>query len=158
MLGKKTMVNNFCIGIGSNQPYGTSYHIGYGWKDNSFDFSAEENVDCLACHDTKGTYRKPSGLAGHPFTRKWNFTRIGPGFASGRPDESGTESGKSSRYNCVACHSYGGGDGVKHGDLIPRLKHLTWNSTSKWTQPDSISPAPPVTLPPATGHEVPGCR
>ena len=30
MLGKKTMVNNFCIGIASNQPYGTSCHTGYG--------------------------------------------------------------------------------------------------------------------------------
>ena len=40
--------------------------MGYGWKDKNFNFSAEENVDCLACHDTTGIYKKPPGFAGNP--------------------------------------------------------------------------------------------
>jgi len=63
-LGKKTLVNNFCIGIASNQAYCTSCHIGYGWKDNSFDSLAEENVDCLVCHDTTGLIASRPGWPG----------------------------------------------------------------------------------------------
>ena len=47
-------------------PFCTSCHAGYGWKDKNFDFSSENNVDCLACHDTTGNYKKLPGLAGHP--------------------------------------------------------------------------------------------
>jgi hypothetical protein len=47
-LGKKTVVNNFCISIASNYASCTSCHVGYGWKDANFDFKSEENVDCLA--------------------------------------------------------------------------------------------------------------
>ena len=53
-LGKKTVVNNFCISIASNQASCTSCHVGYGWKDNNFDFTSQENVDCVVCHDTTG--------------------------------------------------------------------------------------------------------
>ena len=123
-LGKKTLVNNFCIGIASNQAYCTSCHIGYGWKDNSFDFSAEENVDCLVCHDTTGTYRKPSGLAGHPVYKEMEFPP-GSGEILHPVDlnKVAQKVGKSSRYNCGACHFYGGrGDGVKHGDLDTSLE------------------------------------
>ena len=38
-LGKKNIINNFCIAVPSNYPRCTSCHIGYGWKDASFDFS-----------------------------------------------------------------------------------------------------------------------
>jgi octaheme c-type cytochrome (tetrathionate reductase family) len=123
-LGKKTLVNNFCIGLPSNQPYCTSCHVGYGWKDNSFDFTAEENVDCLACHDTTGDYRKPSGLAGNPVYTEMEFP---PG--SGKTlhpvnlQKVAQKVGKTSRYSCLACHSYGGGgDGVKHGDMDSSLE------------------------------------
>jgi len=34
-LGKKHVINNFC----------TVCHVGYGWKDEKFDFAAQENVD-----------------------------------------------------------------------------------------------------------------
>lgn len=53
-IGKKTSLNNFCIGIQSNWPGCTSYHAGYGWEDADFDFSIAENVDCLVCHDNSG--------------------------------------------------------------------------------------------------------
>ncbi len=38
-LGKKTVLNNFCISIASNYASCTSCHVGYGWKDANFDFS-----------------------------------------------------------------------------------------------------------------------
>jgi len=124
MVGKKTLVNNFCIGIASNYPDCTSCHVGYGFKDKTFDFTKEENVDCLACHDTTGTYRKPSGLAGHPVYQEMEFP---PG--SGeilRPVDLrkvAQNVGKTSRYTCGACHYYGGhGNGVKHGDLDASLE------------------------------------
>ena len=124
VVGKKTLVNNFCVGIASNYPDCTSCHVGYGWKDKTFDFGNEENVDCLACHDTTGTYRKPSGLAGHPVYQEMEFP---PG--SGeilRPvdlKKVAQRVGKTSRYTCGACHYYGGhGNGVKHGDLDTSLE------------------------------------
>ena len=65
-LGKRKIINSFCGSITTNYARCTSCHIGYGWKDDSFDFSVEENVDCLVCHDTTDTYKKfPTG-AGHP--------------------------------------------------------------------------------------------
>jgi hypothetical protein len=60
-VGKKNQINNFCIGIQSNWPPCTACHAGYGWVDENFDFSNEENVDCLVCHDTTGTYAKANG-------------------------------------------------------------------------------------------------
>ena len=56
--GKKNLINNFCIAVPSNYPRCTSCHISYGWKDNSFDFSSPENIDCLVCHEQTGTYIK----------------------------------------------------------------------------------------------------
>ena len=122
-LGKKRIANNFCINISSNYAYCTSCHVGYGWKDSSFDFHAEQNVDCLVCHDTTGTYRKPSGLAGHPVYKAMEFPP-GSGEMLRAVDlqHVAQRVGKSSRYNCGACHFYGGGgDGVKHGDLDSSL-------------------------------------
>jgi len=63
-IGKKNALNNFCIGVRSNWPGCTSCHADYGWEDESFDFSNQDAVDCLVCHDTTGTYVK--GAAGYP--------------------------------------------------------------------------------------------
>jgi len=122
-LGKKNMINGFCIGIASNEAFCTSCHAGYGWKDASFDFSSEKNVDCLVCHDTTGTYKKPLGLAGHP---AYVRTEYPPG--SGKFFEPvdlafvAKQVGEPRRDNCGSCHYYGGGaDGVKHGDLDSSL-------------------------------------
>src|SRR5690606_14290469 len=46
-LGKKTMLNSFCIGDRSNEAFCQSCHVGYGWKDDKFDFHDETKVDCL---------------------------------------------------------------------------------------------------------------
>lgn len=53
-VGKKNVINNFCIGVQSNWEACTSCHAGYGWKDDGFDFSEEMSVDCLVCHDQSG--------------------------------------------------------------------------------------------------------
>lgn len=119
-LGKKNVLNNFCISIPSNYPYCTSCHVGYGWKDASFDFKAESNVDCLTCHDTTGSYKKFPGFAGHPL---YKDTEIAGKLAKA-PDltKVAQKVGKTSRDTCGACHFYsGGGDGVKHGDLDSSL-------------------------------------
>jgi octaheme c-type cytochrome (tetrathionate reductase family) len=122
-LGKKNVINNFCTSVASNYASCTTCHIGYGWKDDSFDFTSETNVDCLICHDTTGNYRKQPGLAGGVVAKPMEF-----------PPGSGTmlkpidlkqiaqEVGKTSRDNCGACHFFGGGgDGVKHGDMDSSL-------------------------------------
>ena len=103
VLGKKNALNNFCIGIQSNWPACTACHAGYGWVDATYDFSIEEHVDCLVCHDRSGQYIKTKG---------------------GLPDPeadllvAAQSVGEPTRENCGGCHfKGGGGDAVKHGDL-----------------------------------------
>lgn len=108
-LGKKHILNNFCITPQSNFAYCTACHIGYGWEDNDFDFTSEERVDCLVCHDTTGAYSKPPGKAGYPD----DFVNL---------KDVAQNIGKTSRDTCGACHFFGGGgDGVKHGDMDSSL-------------------------------------
>lgn len=118
-LGKKNVINNFCVATASNWPRCTSCHIGFGWKDESFDLSSEVNVDCLACHDTTGGYKKfPTG-AGHPNYKPQEWPPKS-GKLRQPPDlqKIAQQVGKPSRDNCGSCHFYGGGgDGVKHGHL-----------------------------------------
>ncbi len=104
VVGKKHSFNNFCIGIkGGNEPKCTKCHSGYGWEDQSFDFSIEEHVDCLVCHDGSGTYAKAAkGLPHKSVDLKAVAQSVG----------------YSTRRNCGTCHfSGGGGNAVKHGDL-----------------------------------------
>lgn len=105
-IGKLNLVNNFCIHAGPNIGQCSSCHAGYGWHDNSFDFTSEkaqENVDCLVCHEQTGTYVK--GPGGYP-EKDVNLLEVARSVA--RP----------TRRNCGDCHfKGGGGDAVKHGDL-----------------------------------------
>jgi octaheme c-type cytochrome (tetrathionate reductase family) len=102
-IGKRNVLNNFCLSIESNWPKCTVCHAGYGWKDASFDFSKEELVDCLVCHDRSAQYAKAE--AGLP-AKGVNLLAAAKGV------------GKPGRDNCGACHfAGGGGDAVKHGDL-----------------------------------------
>ena len=104
-MGKKNFINNFCIAVPSNYPRCTSCHIGYEWKDTSFDFSKEENVDCLVCHEQSGTYMKVPTGAGMPDAKVDLLV-------------SAQSVGKTTRKNCGICHfDGGGGTGVKHGDM-----------------------------------------
>jgi len=52
------VLNNFCLTTVGNRAACTKCHAGYGWKDDTFDFAREENVDCLVCHERAGTYVK----------------------------------------------------------------------------------------------------
>jgi octaheme c-type cytochrome (tetrathionate reductase family) len=122
-LGKKNVLNPFCIGTRSNEAFCTTCHVGYGWKDDTFDFKSERNVDCLVCHDTTGTYKKIDGLAGHPAYQRMEFPAKSGKFIEPVDLISvASHVGKTRRENCGACHyKGGGGDGVKHGDLDSSL-------------------------------------
>jgi len=123
VLGKKHVLNNFCISVASNEAACNSCHIGYGWKDATFDFSSETNVDCLVCHDTTGNYKKPSGLAGNVVTKEMEFPpQSGKILKAIDLSKISQKVGKSSRDTCGTCHfNGGGGDGVKHGDMDSSL-------------------------------------
>lgn len=106
-IGKKNLLNNFCIGIQSNWAGCTSCHAGYGWQDANFDFNAQENVDCLVCHDGSGVYAKTK--AGLP---QDGVDLLVVAKSVGYP----------TRDNCGTCHfNGGGGNAVKHGDLDQHL-------------------------------------
>ena len=123
MLGKKNAINNFCISVESNWPRCTSCHVGYGWKDANFDFTDESKVDCLVCHDTTGTYKKPGPGAGMPA----GYTGIAK-LDKKKVDlvKVAQSAGKSTRANCVACYGFGGGgDNVKHGDIDSTIANPT---------------------------------
>ncbi len=124
ILGKKHIVNNFCTSVKSNEAACNSCHIGYGWKDNSFDFKSEVNVDCLVCHDATGRYKKPSGFAGNPVTKDTEFPPGSGKIVKGIDLKAIAQKvGSTKRTTCGTCHFYGGGgDGVKHGDLDSSLE------------------------------------
>ncbi len=104
-VGKQNLINNYCVSLTSNWARCTSCHIGFGWKDETFDFTDGNNIDCLICHDQTGTYKKvPTG--------------------AGMPDPSvdlvkvARSVGRTTIKNCSVCHfNGGGGTGVKHGDM-----------------------------------------
>jgi octaheme c-type cytochrome (tetrathionate reductase family) len=103
ILGKENTPNNFCIGVNSNEHHCSECHAGYGYGDKNFDFTDQTNIDCLACHDNTGTYRK--GEDGEP---KENLDLGNIARNIGHPK----------RENCIECHGKGGGgNNVKHGDL-----------------------------------------
>jgi len=157
-LGKKHVLNNFCVAVPSNYAFCTACHVGYGWKDQNFDFSAETNVDCLACHDTTGTYRKLSGLAGHPPYKEMEFPP-GSGKIVSAVDlqDVAQNVGKTSRKTCGACHFYGGGgDGVKHGDLDSSL-NMPGKYLDVHMDKDGLNFSC-GTCHLTTGHDVPGSR
>ena len=56
--GKKDLINNFCQAVPSNEGRCSQCHIGIGWNDKTFNFGNPKNIDCLACHDQTGTYKK----------------------------------------------------------------------------------------------------
>ncbi len=118
MIGKANIVNNFCTGTAGNNGSCMRCHIGYGWKDKTFDFSNQNNIDCLVCHDQTRTFIKKKGGAGMPSTPEEATAEFpAPDYNYiaqnvGRPD----------RHNCGVCHFFGGGDNnVKHGDLEKAL-------------------------------------
>lgn len=123
VLGKKTMLNGFCIGNRSNEPLCQGCHIGYGWKDKNFDFKDQSKVDCLVCHNTLGGYKKMPGTGGEvPVVRTENPPGSGKFIEPVDLALVAQHVGKTSNRTCGSCHFLGGGgDGVKHGDLDTSL-------------------------------------
>ena len=157
-LGKKTVLNNFCIATAPNLPFCTSCHAGYGWDSAQFDFGKQDHVDCLVCHDTTGKYRKAPGKAGHPAYQDMEFPK-GSGKIMKAVDLNAVAQkvGKSSRDNCGACHfSGGGGDGVKHGDMDSSLAAPEPNVDVHMDAAGLDFSC--ATCHKTTGHKVPGSR
>jgi len=157
-LGKKNVINNFCTAVPSNYEFCTACHAGYGWKDQNFDFTSQENVDCLVCHESTGTYRKLPGLAGHPPYADMEFPPKSGKIVKAPDLKAVAQSvGKTGRKNCGACHFYGGGgDAVKHGDLDSSL-----GEPSKYLDVHMDKDGLNFTCGTChvtTGHEVPGSR
>ncbi len=110
-IGKKNLINNFCISTIGNEKACTKCHAGYGWADASYDFARAENVDCLVCHERGSGYVK--GVAGMP---EKGVNLVAAARSVGTPG----------RENCLTCHAYGGGgQAVKHGDLDSSLERPT---------------------------------
>lgn len=129
-VGKKHVVNGLFLTISANEPYCARCHIGQEWTESSFDFSLEEQVDCLACHDTTGTYA----------SKKMHMLRVKCSACHLEWDKSiarevvqkpdlgalAVKVGKPSVAVCGSCHfASDGGDGVKHGDLDSSLLKAT---------------------------------
>lgn len=121
-IGKNNLVNNYCAATTSNTWKCSSCHIGYGYKDKSFDFTDASKVDCIVCHDNTGTYEKQPLGSGYPVAEKTKFvnkTYFPPNY-----NYIAQNVGSPQRKNCGVCHFYGGGgDNVKHGDLSSDLLH-----------------------------------
>jgi octaheme c-type cytochrome (tetrathionate reductase family) len=116
-LGKKNLVNTFCTNARGNEGMCAQCHAGYGWKDDSFDFSKQENIDCLVCHDRTGTYYKTPPSRGNKAC-----SVMFEGLPPIQWAKVAQSVGRPGRENCGACHFFGGGgDGVKHGDLDSSL-------------------------------------
>jgi octaheme c-type cytochrome (tetrathionate reductase family) len=108
-IGKKNLINNFCISSEGNNRSCTKCHAGYGWADDTFNFEDTKNVDCLVCHDQTNTYVK--GDFGLP-AKGTNLVAVARSV------------GPPSREACLTCHAFGGGgQAVKHGDLDSSLNH-----------------------------------
>ena len=118
--GKKNALNNFCVSVPGNWPRCTSCHAGYGWTDDSFDFTDPAGIDCLVCHDTTGSYKKFPTDAGHPAYETKTFS--GKTFETPDLLNIARKVGMPDRANCGSCHFFGGGgNAVKHGDLDKSL-------------------------------------
>lgn len=107
-IGKANVVNNFCIGIRSNEESCSGCHISYGWKGGHFDFARHDQIDCIACHDGTGDYVKKIGGEGGAEGPDWGKLAQNVSPTSAR--------------TCGTCHfNGGGGEAVKHGDLDESL-------------------------------------
>lgn len=117
LLGKKHLVNNFCTNAKGNEGMCAQCHISYNYKDSSFDFANQDNIDCLVCHDRTGTYYKVPPTKGNAAC-----SIMFEGKATLDLQKVAQSVGMPGRENCGGCHfKGGGGDNVKHGDLSTAL-------------------------------------
>lgn len=114
-IGKKNLVNNFCVAIPSNEKRCTQCHVGYGWVDKTFDFTDEGSIDCLVCHSPN--YKKDPTTGGGPLDGINDGTTPAVDMALAAQTV-----GRPTRATCGGCHfSAGGGDSVKKGDIYSAL-------------------------------------
>jgi octaheme c-type cytochrome (tetrathionate reductase family) len=114
--GKNASLTNFAITLKGNWKHCTSCHDGYGWQDDTFDFTDKTKIDCIGCHDTSGTYEKSRKGFGMP-----------TGYEKGQKESPAVDlvkvaqsADKPTRRSCGRCHFGGcGAARVKHGDLDP---------------------------------------
>jgi octaheme c-type cytochrome (tetrathionate reductase family) len=107
--GKKNALNNFCTGIAGSELTCNRCHAGYGFADQSFDFTDPTNIDCLVCHDNSFSYEKEKGQAGYP-VQGIDYQKVFANISSPK------------KNNCGTCHFHSaGGNNVKHGDLEAAL-------------------------------------
>ncbi len=112
-LGKSVLINNFCTNARGNEGMCAQCHAGYNMDSPDFDFTNQDNIDCLVCHESTGTYYKTPTSKGNKACSV---------MFEGKPAIDWAAVAKSvempTRNNCGKCHFYGGGgDNVKHGDL-----------------------------------------
>lgn len=109
-LGKKNVLNNYCISVAGNEAACAKCHTGYGMTNSKiYDFTDANNVDCLACHADTEEYAKGGGHGGDPLATV-DLTKVAQTV------------GKPTIENCGSCHFLGGGgNNVKHGDLETAL-------------------------------------
>lgn len=122
--GKKNALGNtLCLALPSNHSGCTGCHAGYGWVDASFDFGNLENIDCLICHDTTGTYKKFPFGGGHPvYAGEKKEYPAGKAWEPVDLLQVARWVDRPTRAACGNCHFYGGGgDNYKHGDLDSSL-------------------------------------
>jgi octaheme c-type cytochrome (tetrathionate reductase family) len=119
-LGKRNLLNDFCIGVNSNENLCSMCHAGYGYSNKNFDFHNQNNIDCVVCHDNTGTYHKSNPCKG-PNLPKAGLPALGVDL-----NKVTQHVGDPRKKNCGQCHfTGGGGNNVKHGDLEMGLLHCT---------------------------------
>jgi octaheme c-type cytochrome (tetrathionate reductase family) len=126
LVGKRNVVNSTLFTISSNGPYCARCHVSNEWKEEGFDLTAEEQVDCLACHDTTGTYASNKM---HQLRVKcsachveWDKSKAREVVRKPNYSELAKQVGKPTLQSCGGCHFYSdGGDGIKQGDLDTSL-------------------------------------
>ncbi len=112
-IGKRNLINNFCIATTSNEARCTQCHAGYDWRSDAFDFEDRTKIDCLVCHADPSLYSKAATAAGNP-PPEVDLRRAAR--SVGQPTVG----------NCGQCHfAAGGGDNVKKGDLGSALATAT---------------------------------
>ncbi len=112
-VGKRNLINNFCVATISNEPRCTQCHAGYDWRDDNYDLDDQSKMDCLVCHAEPSTYSKEPKTAGNP------PEDLDLGLAA-------RSVGMTTVANCGKCHfGAGGGNNVKKGDLGGALARAT---------------------------------
>src|SRR5271157_6601074 len=66
LLGKENIVNNLCTNARGNEGMCAMCHASYNWTEAKFDFTNQNNIDCVVCHDRTGTYYKMPPGKGNP--------------------------------------------------------------------------------------------